>query len=293
VADAALTVLDLLKRAEGWFREQGISSPRLDAEVLLADALGCRRLDLYLRFDQRPSEAQVATFRERCRERARGKPVAYLLGRREFLSRSFAVDPRVLIPRPETEILVEEALRLAAPIEGDVRVVDVGTGSGAIALSLAAGCPRARVVAVDVSPGALEVARANAAALGAEIAGRVEFVEGDLLAPLRGRGLEGAVDLLLSNPPYVCDADYARLPRDVKEHEPELALRAGPQGTEIHERLFREGVALVRAGGRVLVEVAAGQAAAVRALAIAAGFGEVATLRDFQGIERVIVAKRV
>src|SRR5262249_43305175 len=126
-----------------------------------------------------------------------------------------------------------------------------------------------------------------------DVAARIEFLEGDLLAPLAGRGLEGKIDLLLSNPPYVSDADYARLPRDVKEHEPERALRAGPLGTEMHARLFRAGAALVRPGGYVLVEVGAGQAAAVREIATSAGFGEIATLRDFQGIERTIVAKRV
>ncbi|MBI1851468.1 MAG: peptide chain release factor N(5)-glutamine methyltransferase [Planctomycetes bacterium] len=295
MADAPLTVLELLRRAEGWFREQGVSSPRLDAEVILADVLGCRRLDLYLRFDQPVKAENVTTFRERSRDRARGKPVAYLLGRREFLSRSFAVDSRVLIPRPETEILVEEALRRAAAIDGDgdVHVVDVGAGSGAIALSVAAGCSRARVVAIDVSAAALEVARANAAAFGPDVVARVEFVLGDLLAPLAGRGLEGRVDLLLSNPPYVSDAEYARLPRDVKDHEPELALRAGPRGTELHERLFRDGVAYVRPGGLVLVEVGAGQAAEVRAIAETNGWGEVVTLRDFQGIERIVVARRV
>ncbi len=293
MAEAPLTVLDLLRRAEGWFREQGISSPRLDAEVLLAHVLGCRRLDLYLRFDQVVEPALVARFRELCRERGRGRPVAYLVGAREFFSRSFAVDPRVLIPRPETEILVEEAIRRLPARDAEALVVDIGTGSGAIALSVAAEAPRCRLIAVDLSSDALDVARRNAEALGQAIASRVELLHGDLFEPLEKRGLEGAIDLVISNPPYISDAEVRELPRDVRDYEPEIALRAGPRGTEIHERLFATAPRYLRGGGSILLEVAAGQADAVKRIAGSiSAFGEIVSLRDFQGIERVIAARR-
>jgi release factor glutamine methyltransferase len=294
VNEQPLTVLELLRRAESWFREQGISSPRLDAEVLLAEVRGCRRLDLYLRFDRPVTEPALSRFRDLSRERAKGAPVAYLLGRREFLSRSFAVDCRVLVPRPETEILVEEAVRRLSAVAEEAMAVDVGTGSGVISLSIAAACPRVRLLAIDASREALEVAKENARTLGSEIESRVEFLVGDLLVPLDGRGLEGSVELIASNPPYVSDADYERLPKDVKDFEPPIALRAGPQGTELHERLLLGAHRFLRSGASILMEIGAGQAARIRQLVSALPeYASLETLRDYQGIERVAIARRV
>jgi release factor glutamine methyltransferase len=247
---------------------------RLDAEVLLADALRCTRADLFAQGDRAMTEDEMGRFRSLAARRLDGEPVAYLVGRRDFRWLSLAVDPRVLIPRPETEHLVEAALSLPS----GARVVDVGTGSGAVALALASERPDLEVVAVDVSADALDVARANAAALGLA----VTFAGGDLLDEVAGR-----VDAVVSNPPYVKDGD--ELPRDVAAFEPSLALRAGPDGLDVIRRLVPAAAA--RAPFLAL-EVGAGQAGAVAELCRAAGYAEIEVVPDLAGIERVVVGRR-
>ena len=231
MSDDQWTVGRLLAWTAGWLAERGSESPRIDAEVLLAHVRGCQRILLYTAFDEVVAEEPRARFRELVRRRGAGEPVAYLVGGREFFSLPLAVSPAVLVPRPETEGLVVRVIDLcreaAAP-----RIVDVGTGSGAIAIAVATHLPRAEVVATDISAAALEVARANAARLG--LGERIKFVESDLLAAPE---LGGPWDVIVSNPPYVREDEFAGLPRDVREHEPRAALVAGPRGVEVIVRL--------------------------------------------------------
>jgi release factor glutamine methyltransferase len=242
--------------------------------VLLAHVLGCDRAGLIADSARSMTEEELERFRSFAARRLLGEPVAYLVGRREFRWTSLAVDGRVLIPRPETEHLVEAALVLPP----GARVVDVGTGSGAVALALASERPDLRVLAVDVSAAALAVARENAARLGLT----VSFAGGDLL-----EGVAGPIDAVVSNPPYVRDDE--ELPRDVAAFEPSLALRAGPDGLDVIRRLVPAAAA--RAPFLAL-EMGAGQAGAVAELCRGAGYSSIAVHRDLAGIERVVVAQR-
>ncbi|MBX7169034.1 MAG: peptide chain release factor N(5)-glutamine methyltransferase [Pirellulales bacterium] len=281
----------LLEWTTKFLKEHGSESGRLDAELLLAQALGCKRIDLYTRYDEEPAEPVRATFRDLVRRRSEGMPVAYLLGRREFYSLDFAVTPDVLIPRPETELVVVGALDLLKKQSGQdaIAVADVGTGSGIIGVSVARHDPRVRVTAIDRSEAALEVARRNAAAHG--VGDRIEFLWGDLFAPVAD---ERQFQLVLSNPPYVTTAELAQLPRDVAQYEPQLALDGGTQGTAVIERLVPEAAARLAPGGQMLLEVSPMIEAAVRELIAATGAFEVLpTIKDFGGRPRVVVARRL
>lgn len=268
-----VSVRDALDSALVALTASGVDTPRLDAELLLAHALGVDRAALYTDRDLDVAGPASRRFQELVARRARGRePVAYLLGRRGFRHLELDVDPRVLVPRPETELLVEVGLELPT----GVSVVDVGTGSGAVALALKQERPDLDVAATDVSAGALAVARANAARLGLEVA----FTQADLF--------DGAPHAVLSNPPYVADGDA--LPPDVARHEPAAALFAGPDGLDVIRRLV--GRAAESPVELVALEVGAGQADAVAALASGAGFATVGTRRDLAGVERVVVAAR-
>jgi release factor glutamine methyltransferase len=253
----------------------GCESPRLDAEILLAHVLGIDRVTLITRGDQPLDDAQRAVFAQLVDRRAAREPVAYLVGTKGFRHLDLQVDRRVLIPRPETEHLVEAVLDLPH----GARVADVGTGSGAIALALKSERPDLEVVATDASADALDVARENAARLGLA----VELHRGDLLADVGGR-----IDAIVSNPPYV--EDGAELAPDIVLYEPALALRAGPDGLDVIRRLLPAAGAT--AAHTVALEIGAGQAGAVAALMREAGFPEVETISDLAGIERVLVGRR-
>jgi release factor glutamine methyltransferase len=253
----------------------GCETPRLDAELLLGHVLGVPRTALYARPEQVLEPAQRATFAALVDRRAAREPVAYIVGRRAFRHLDLAVDRRVLIPRPETELLVEGGLDLPH----GARVLDVGTGSGAVALTLAHERPDLRVTGSDSSPGALEVARDNAVRLGLE----VDFVEADLLD-----GVEGTWDAILSNPPYVAVGDWEALAPEIRDHEPREALVAGADGLAVVRRLIQQ------AAGRtamLAVEVGEGQAPEVAELARHAGFADVSVRCDLAGIERVVRAR--
>ncbi|MGN6187812.1 MAG: peptide chain release factor N(5)-glutamine methyltransferase [Conexibacter sp.] len=254
-------------------RDAGCESPRLDAELLLAGAMGTTRTRLHLSPEQELTLAESDRFAELLRRRRAREPVAYLLGTRAFRHIDLTVDARVLVPRPETELLVEVALALPR----GARVADVGTGSGAVALALKHERPDLHVTATDVSEDALAVARANAERLGLDVA----FAHGDLFAPLDGVPL----DAILSNPPYV--ADHAQLAPEL-DHEPGGALFAGPDGLDVLRRLAPAAAARAPF---VAFEVGAGQAGAVGALLRAAGM-RVETHKDLAGIERVVVGRR-
>jgi release factor glutamine methyltransferase len=252
------TIGRLLEWTTGFFRQKGVESDRLEAQLLLAHALGCKRVELYTRHDEEPSEAQRKTFRELVQRRVKGSPVAHILGRKEFFSLEFEVSPAVLVPRPDSEWLVTECLQLAKPL-AEPTVLDVGTGSGCLAVAVAHRHKGARVTAVDISPEALAVAGRNASKHG--VAERVRFLEGDLLAPLA----EGeAFDFVLSNPPYIPRAELARLAPEVRDHEPRLALDGGEDGFAVFDRLLAAAPAHLKPGGYLLVEIGAGQEAGGR-----------------------------
>jgi len=276
VSPAGTPVREALDSAVVALTAAGVDTPRLDAEVLLAHVLGVDRAALVMDRERPVQGAAVRAYQDAVRRRAIARePVAYITGTKGFRHLDLAVDPRVLIPRPETETLVEAAV---AELARGARVADVGTGSGAIALALADERPDLDVVATDVSEDALAVARANAARLGLAVA----FVRGDLLDGA------GRVDAVLSNPPYV--EDGAPLAPEIDRHEPALALRAGPDGLAVVRRLVAAAAAADAAF--LGVEVGAGQAADVQALARADGFARTAARRDLAGIERVVLAWR-
>jgi release factor glutamine methyltransferase len=281
------TVGRLLGWTADWLATRGSDSPRLDAEVLLAFVRGCPRIMLYTTFDTPVGEVERARFRELVRRRGDGEPVAYLVGSREFFSLALRVTPEVLVPRPETEALVVRVLDLCRAAEKP-RIIDVGTGSGAIVIACAKHLPRATFVATDLSTAALEVARENAATHG--VADRIEFVACDLLdAPQAA----GPFDIVVSNPPYVREDEFESLPRDVRLHEPRGALVAGPTGVEVVKRLSVEAPPRLASGGWVLVEIGPSTAAAAaEALAEQPALELGPIIKDLAGLPRIVQARR-
>lgn len=273
------TPLKLLGWTQEFFAKKGVDAPRLTAELLLAQALSCDRVRLYLDFDKPLGEPELAAYRELVRRRAEGEPTAYLLGRREFYGRPFRVDARVLVPRPETELVVEAAL---AALPADGRALDLCTGSGVVGVTLALERPGSHVVATDVSADALAVARENAAALGAA----VEFREGDLYAPL---GPEERFDVVVSNPPYVPSSELPGLAREVRR-EPALALDGGPDGLRLLERIVMGAPARLLPGGTLVLEMHESHARALPSLCERAGLRDVSMRKDLAGLPRFIVA---
>ncbi|GIX07339.1 MAG: release factor glutamine methyltransferase [Candidatus Poribacteria bacterium] len=286
-ADPTWTVLALIQWTSEFFSRKGIESARLDAELLLAHALGRDRMWLYLHYDTPVGEPVRGRFRELVRRRAERVPVAYLTGEREFYALPFWVTPSVLIPRPETERLVEVVLGELIPLQGaePLRLVDVGTGSGVLAVVLAKelGERLERIVATDRSPEALQVAQKNAIRHG--VAEWIEFREGDLLAALAP---EERVHGILSNPPYVPSSELASLQPEVR-HEPREALDGGPDGLEVVRRLVRQAPERLCPGGWIALEVGAGQAPEVLALLEKEGFSSLRAFEDYSGVPRVVV----
>lgn len=278
------TVMEMVRWTEGYLKEKGFESPRLTGELLLAGTLGLKRLDLYLQFDRPLTPGELAEFKGRLRRRAKREPLQYIEGEAAFRDLRLRVDPRVLIPRSETELLVDEVLAWARGREG-LHALDVGTGSGAIALSLATEGSFARVVATDVSEGALEVARANlAAAPGA----RVEFRSGSVYAPVRG----DSFDVVVSNPPYIGEDEREALDPGVRDWEPAQALFAGGAGLDVIRELVAGAPRVLRPGGLLALEIGWKQADAVAGLVRAVdGFSEPAVRRDLEGRDRIVTAE--
>jgi release factor glutamine methyltransferase len=278
---ASWTILEVLQWTTARFQERGMGSPRLDAELLAAHAFGLSRVQLYTQFDRPLLGPELAAYRELVKRRQAGEPVAYLTGRKEFWSLDLAVDKRVLIPRPDTETTVEEALERLKERAGDPpRIADVGTGSGAIALALAKSRPEAAVFACDVSPEALAVARGNAERLGLA----VTFLEGSLAEPLRAHG---RFDLVVANLPYVCAGDIPGLAPEVRS-EPWLALDGGADGLDLVRTLVASAPEILAPGGALVLEIGEGQAQATAALCRTAGLQDVRVRADLAGIERVV-----
>ena len=287
------TVLELLNWTADYFRRLGLDNPRLNAEVLLGKVLGLERIMVYARFDQPVGERERDEFRALVRRRADGEPLQYLLGSTEFYGRRFELTPAVLIPRQETELVVEKCLAKAT--DAPLWAADIGTGSGAIAVTLAAERPTLHVIATDLSADALALAARNAAAHG--VADRVLTARGDLTGPVRGLlpADRAGLDLLVSNPPYVRTGDIAGLEPEVRDHEPRQALDGGPDGLDVLRRLVPAAAELLLPGGWLVLELGERQADAVRQLAEGTGAFDVAGIEitvDAQGCERVFCVQK-
>jgi len=283
--DRTWTILELLRWTTQYFGEREIETPRLDAECLLASALGVDRMRLYLDFDKPASPGERDAFREWVRRRADDRvPVAQLVGRKEFWSLPLRVTADVLSPRPDTETLVMAALDRLPERDTDARVLEIGTGSGAVALAIAHERPRARITATDVSRAALKVAAQNAREL--EMADRIEFAQGSLFAPVAGRRFE----LVVSNPPYLAESERSGLAPELA-HEPDVALFAGPDGLAVLRDLVAGAPAFLAPDGGIALELAPDQAPTVAHWLRDAGWGDVVTHRDFAARARVVSAR--
>jgi release factor glutamine methyltransferase len=276
------TVESLLRWATDDFRARGIETPRLDAELLLARALGATRIQLFIDAKRPLDEGELARMRELVKRRRAREPVAYILGEREFYGRSFRVDRRVLVPRPDTETLIEVALERTRAVSMSMRALDLCTGSGCVAITLARERPTALVAATDLSDDALAVARENALRLGAY---NVAFRRGDLFAAVDAAC---RFDVVTANPPYVPAGEVASLQPEIREHEPRLALEGGDDGLAVLRRIVAEAPPHLASGGVLAVEVGAGEAPAVVALFERAGYDAVEVRRDYARIERVV-----
>jgi release factor glutamine methyltransferase len=274
-----MSLLEVLKGAAEFLGKQGVESPRLNAEHLIAHVLGLRRMDLYLQFDRPLGEKERGPLRDLVRQRGTGIPLQHLLGTVEFCGKTFRSDARALIPRPETELLVERALTYPAPAS----ILDVATGSGVIALSLALGRPEASVTATDISPEALSLAKENATLLGVD---RIAFHEADLFPPLEAGGTFG---LITANLPYIPAGEIAGLSREVR-HDPILALDGGPEGLDLIVRLAPLALERLTPGGHLLLEIGIDQSEAVMARLAGHNYRDIKALPDYQGIPRFIEA---
>jgi release factor glutamine methyltransferase len=282
-----MQVKEALGQAASQLREHGVESPRLDAELLLAHVLDLNRAALFTWPDRRLTPKELTRFRDLVVRRAAREPLAYIVGHREFFGLDFRVDPRVLIPRPETELLVEHVLRLAERMDSAIRIADVGAGSGAIAVSMAVRLPGATLYALDDSAGALALTAENARRHG--VAARVHCLEGDLLEPL-----PEPVDLITANLPYVATEEWQHLIPEIREYEPRAALDGGPDGLNLIRRLLAMAPARLEPGGMVLLEIGASQGEAVTGLA-RAHFprADIAVVQDYAGLDRLVIVGQI
>lgn len=278
-----MTVLEVLQSTTGYFQKRKVDNPRLNAEHLLAHVLRRKRIDLYLKFEQTLPESDLAPLRELVRRRGAGEPLQHLLGTVEFCGYTFRCDKRALVPRPETEQLVELLIsrfksKIACP-----RVVDVGTGSGVIALTLAAKFPKAEIVGVDISEDALMLARENAERLG--LADRVAFLRSNLL-----ENVQPGFDLIAANLPYVSTEDREKLSREVL-HDPDVALFAGARGDELVQELIARAPSWLTPGGMLALEIGIGQSDALTSALAEKNYRDICNEKDYSGVTRFLFAR--
>ena len=279
------TISSLLNWTVNYFKTKGIESARLDAEILLADVLKQERIYLYVHFDEPMQKDELAKFREYVAKRAKHIPVAYIIGEREFMGLPFKVTSDTLIPRPDTEILVESAINNIDK-EASIDIVDIGTGSGAIILSLLHNLPKANGYSVDISAKAVKVAEENSKSL--NLADRCKFFVGDLFAPFDDKKI--AFDVIVSNPPYIPLKDIVGLESDVKDYEPLSALTDNGDGLSYYKRLLSEGKIYLKDGGFIGLEVGIYQADIVGQIALDNGWKNIQIIKDYAGIDRVVLA---
>ena len=278
-----MTVLELLQTTTAYFKKRGVESPRLNAEHLLAHSLGKKRIELYMEFERPLGEAELAPLRDLVRRRGQGEPLQHLLGTVEFCGRTFVCDKRALIPRPETEELVELLVSDFGSRNAECRILDVGTGSGVIAVSLAAALTDAVVDAVDASDEALSLARENAARLLPD--GRLNFIQSDLLL-----SVSHVYDLIVANLPYVPDADRGSVSREVLR-DPDAAVFGGPAGDEVIRRLIETAPPHLKPGGMLALEIGIGQAEALSAFLASQNYRDISARQDYAGVTRFLFAR--
>jgi release factor glutamine methyltransferase len=279
------TIRGLLKKGTSLLSKK-VAASAIEAKVLLMEAAGLSEVEFLASPEREITAKDQRRFRRLIQKRLSGMPLAYILGRKEFWSMTLRVGPGVIIPRPETELLVEKTLELC--VDRRPTIVDIGTGSGNTALALARELPQARIIAADISTRALSFARLNAQSLGLE---KVTFVQGNLFSALRGVGLEGKCDFVVSNPPYVSASDWGSISPEVKNHEPRRAFYGGKTGLDFIRRLIKGAPTYLKPGGRLLFEIGFGQSKAAKSL-LSPGWIEVNSFADLRGIPRVITAKR-
>ncbi len=289
-SDSPREVLEVLRLSEDYFSRKGVACPRVDAEILLAHVLGCKRFELYMRHDQPLKEEELSVYREHIRRRGSGVPVQHLTGEQDFYALKMQVSDKVLIPRPETEILVETAFKKVAP-EGDSnrrRVLEIGSGTGAISIALAVGWQQAELWSVDLSLDALDVARGNARYH--EVLGRLHLLHGDLFEPVMD---QPPFDLIISNPPYIVSSEIEELDVEVRTHEPHLALDGGSDGLDIIRRIVATAPSKLLEKGWLLLEIGANQGVAVLKLLEESGEFETTDIqKDLAGRDRIVCAQK-
>jgi release factor glutamine methyltransferase len=278
-----MTVLELLQTTTAYFGKKGVEQPRLSIEHLLADSLGKKRIELYLEFDRSLSALELEPLREKVRRRAEGEPLQHLLGHWDFYGRTFKTDKRALIPRPETELLVDTLLKEVIKGEPSTRLVDVGTGSGVLAITLALERPELEVFALDLSEEALALARENAERLG--VLDRVAFRRSDLL-----EGIEGPFHWVVANLPYIPTSDLNGLQREVK-YDPGLALDGGKDGLTIIKRLIESVPGKIASNGMIALEIGQGQSQRVLGFLADHNYRDISIKKDYQGVERLLIAR--
>ena len=277
------SLLEVLQSTTTYFQKHNVENPRLNAEHLLAHTLGRTRMDLYLEFERNLSDKELAPLRDLVKRRGQGEPLQHLLGTVEFGGHTFAIDKRAMVPRPETEQLVELLVLEISDHKSEVRVIDVGTGSGVIALSLAKQFPEAQILAVDISEDALALSRENAARVG--LSERVYFQKSDLLENLSER-----FDLIVANLPYISMQDRHLLSREVL-HDPDVALFGGPAGDELVRRLIEQAPSHLNPGGLLALEIGLDQAEGLFDLLRQKNYHDIESKRDYSGIPRFILAR--
>ncbi len=282
-----MTIREIINEATRSLEAVGIPSARLDAEILLSFCLKRDRLDFFKNPEMQITKNKQADFKKLVARRLKWEPVAYITGRKEFWSFTLEVNKDVLIPRPDTEVIVEEALSICKTQAFDKpRILDIGTGSGAIALALAKELPQAKIVATDISPAALTLARKNARRLG--LAKQIEFPRGDLFEPV-----DGIFDIIVSNPPYIANQEYQELPAGVKDYEPRQALWAGQTGVEFYEKLIYQSKNHLKENGWLLLEIGAKQGESVRSMMESAGvYDRIDVRADYASMPRVIKGRK-
>ncbi len=280
-----MTVLEVLQATTAFFKKRNIENPRLNAEHLLAHVLGRKRIELYLEFERELTETELEALRDLVRRRSGGEPLQHLLGTVEFFGLTFLCDKRAMVPRPETEELVELLKSEIQSASGGPKseIVDVGTGSGVIALSLAAEFPEAKILAVDVSDDALALAQENAARL--NLSNRVQFLKSRLL-----ENVEGVFDLIIANLPYISTQDRHTLSREVL-HDPEIALFAGARGDELVRELIDQAPTRLRPGGMLALEIGLGQGQALLSVLTEKNYCDICSKNDYNGVTRFLFAR--
>ncbi len=277
------TVLELLNLTTNFFEQKGIDSARLNAELLLAEILKCKRLDLYLSFDKPVKEEEVDNYRAFVKRRGNREPLQYILGHVEFYGLTFFINKDVLIPRQETEILVEAVLN-STDKEAQLNILDIGTGSGIIAVALAKHLPNAKIVAVDKSPETLTVAKQNAETH--NVSQRITYLQNDVL--ISSLPIDGKLDIIVSNPPYVSQLEFQSLQKEIVDHEPDFAVTDFSDGLTFYRKIIESSKKYLNENGKIFFELGAGQSTQVKSLFELHNFSSIEIKKDYSNIDRVI-----